>query len=39
MTMTWGSVKAGTVKKKEDPPVVSPKPKKKTKARVEKKQV
>jgi hypothetical protein len=33
MTMTWGSVKAGTVKKKEDPPIVSPKPKKKKKVK------
>ena len=33
MTMTWGNVKAGTVKKKEESPVVSPKPKKKKKTK------
>ena len=33
MTMTWGKVKAGMEKKKEAPPVASPKPKKKKKVK------
>ena len=39
MTMTWDKMKVGPEKKQEDPPVVSPKPKKKMKAIVGKKQV
>jgi len=31
MTMTWDKMKVGPEKKQEDPPVVSPKPKKKAK--------